>query len=407
MKAWIMSVGDEVLSGRVVNTNSSYLATKLEEIGITTKEMVVCGDDSSQIDYHIQNFLKSDCEVLISSGGLGPTHDDITVKAISDSLGLELVYYKEAEDNIKRYFKNYNYNSCNLKQAYFPKGSIIIPNNLGTAPGAILEVDGKIIIILVGPPFELKPMFEEHCIPHLNKYNPNKLLVNNYTVMGVGESEIEPTIMEIATRNPKVSINPYFSIGKIRFQLSTEEKNLLEFNTAKKDFEVTLGEYIISSENENIEEVLVKRLKELKYTISFCESCTGGLLASTIIDVSGASSVINESLVTYSNESKIKYLNVSNQTIEKYDVASLEVAKEMSEGLFELTKSNVCVSVTGVAGPTSPNPEIPVGSVFFGVSINGETTLFSNVFKGNRSLVRQKAVKWILYKTYLLLKERG
>ena len=194
---------------------------------------------------------------------------------------------------------------------------------------------------------------------------------------------------------------------QMKKELQDKEKNLLEFNTAKKDFEVTLGEYIISSDNENIEEVLVKKLKELKYTISFCESCTGGLLASSIIDVSGASSVINESLVTYSNESKIKYLNVSNQTIEKYDVASLEVAKEMSEGLFELTKSNVCVSVTGVAGPTSPNPEIPVGSVFFGVSINGETTLFSNVFKGNRSLVRQKAVKWILYKTYLLLKERG
>lgn len=404
MKSWILNIGDEVLSGRVVNTNSSYIASKLEEIGIVTSKMIVVGDDYLDVDNVIQDFMASDCEVLITTGGLGPTHDDITVEAIARSLKLELISYPEAIKNLHNYFNGKKFNECNLKQTYFPKGSKIIPNKLGTACGAILEVSNKIIIILVGPPFELKPMFENNVISYLQKDNTKSLLIKNYTVMGIGESEIEPTIIQIKSRHQTATINPYFSVGKIRFQITEKSNDLDEFNNVCNDFEKTLGDLIISCDNKDICEVFVQKLKELHYKVSFCESCTGGLLASKIISVSGASAIIDESLVTYSNQSKIKYLNVSQQTIDTYDVASVEVAEEMAKGLYNLTQSNICISVTGVAGPTTNNPDIPVGSVFFGVSINGEVKTYKNIFKGDRELVRQKAAMWILYKTLLEIK---
>lgn len=404
MNSWILGIGDEILSGRVVNTNASYISSKLEEIGITTQKMFVVGDEYQDIDKVMKEFISSDCEVLITTGGLGPTHDDITIEAISRSLKLKLVSYPEAVNNLNNYFNGKEFNECNLKQTYFPKGTKIIPNKLGTACGGILEVSNKVVIILVGPPFELKPMFENYVMSYLKQYNSDCLLIKNYTVMGIGESEIEPTIIQIKSRHPSASINPYFSIGKIRFQITEKSNNLDEFNKVCADFEKTLGDLIISDENKDICEVFVNRLKELHYKVSFCESCTGGLLSSKIISVNGASAVIDESLVTYSNQAKIKYLNVLPETINNYDVASIEVAKEMVKGLFNLTNSNICISVTGVAGPTSNNPDIPVGSVFFGVSINGNIKTYKNIFKGDRELVRQKAAMWILYKTLLEIK---
>lgn len=404
MKAWILGVGDEVLSGKVVNTNASYLALKLQELGIYTDEMIVVSDNVDHIKKRISSFMESDCDLLITTGGLGPTHDDLTTEGVSHALGLELEFNDFAYQNIQNYFKNENFNNCNLKQAYIPKSATVIPNSVGTACGYRVEINNKIIIVLVGPPFELKPMFESYCVPYLKSQTKNEMLVANYQVMGVGESEIEPTILELISNNPDVSINPYFSVGLIRFQIMSKSNNYDSFIKACCEFEEKLSNNIISKEGKSIEEQLVQRLKELGYRISFCESCTGGLLAATIINVSGASSVIKESLVTYSNESKIKYLKVNPQTIEQYDVASLEVAKEMSEGLYKLTKSEVCISVTGVAGPTTDNPLKPVGSVYFGLTINGNTLTFEKLFKGSRDLIRKRAVMWILYIAYVNLK---
>lgn len=396
MKSWILSVGDEVLSGKTINTNFATISSYFNQIGITVNKGITIGDDRNDIIHTTKEFMNSDIDILITTGGLGPTHDDFTKEVICEALNLELVYNEQAYNDMYNYFKERK-TDCNLKQVYYPKDCIIITNPIGSADGFIIEKNNKIIISLVGVPFEMDAMMKKTVIPYLKSKGKIKLY-KQFIVMGDTESSLENKLIPLINKHPLVSICPYCSPAKIRYQITTELENKEEFIKTIFEFKELLGQLIVSEVDEEIEDIVVRELKDKGYTISFCESITGGLLASTIINVDGASEIIKESYVTYSNDIKHKLVNVSFDTIKKYDVVSEEVAKEMTNGLFEITNSNVCVSVTGYA--TGKN----AGKVCFAIKINDNLKLFTMQFRGNRNLIRLRAVRRILYEVHLLLK---
>lgn len=403
MKAIILAVGDEVLSGKVINTNASFLSMELEAMGIDVAKHITVGDNRVMMGEEVDSFIKSNYDVLITTGGLGPTHDDFTKELISEKLGFDLVLNAEAKKVLDDYYKG-SYPECNLKQAYFPKEAIIIPNKNGTACGMILDINNKIIVVLVGPPFELKPMFIETVKPYLENRQENKILMKQYYLMGISESSMEQLLINRYKDYPNVNIAPYASIDKIRVQFTSNMNFEEEFKNACRMFEDLFENNIIGNTFEPIEEKVVNELKRLDYYISTSESCTGGLISSTIVNVSGSSSVFKESIITYSNEAKVKYLNVNPDTIANNGVVSEEVVKEMVIGLHNLTNSEVCISVSGIAGPTGGSASKPVGLVHYAVKIKDQIYTFKNVFRGNRESVRKRATAWVLYDTFKLLK---
>ncbi len=404
MKAAILNVGDEVLSGKIVNTNSSFLAHEFELIGIETEYVSVIGDNKEMLINEIKRFNDSDCDLLVTTGGLGPTHDDFTKEVLFGELGCTLELNNEAYKILNDYFKG-DFAKCNIKQAYFPKEAIIIPNYKGTACGAILEKKGKIYVILVGPPFEMKPMVYDTVIPFLKEKIDNDLLINEYQVMGIGESTAEELLSDLIEKYSYVNLAPYASVQKIRYQITSHKKYRDEFDDLCREFERIMDQYIISTTNQSIEEVVVSKLKELGYFISTAESCTGGLIAATLVNVSGSSSVFKESLVTYSNEAKIKYLNVSEKTINEFGVVSEQVVSEMAYGLNKLTGSEVCLTVSGIAGPSGGSDSKPVGLVHYAILVNGNLYTSHKVFRGDREMIRKRATNYCLYEVYSILKK--
>lgn len=402
MKAVILNVGDEVLTGKTINTNSSYLAIELEKLSINVEKVIIVGDGMEKIKKEIIDFKNSDYDILITTGGLGPTHDDLTKEAVCEALGLKLEINQKAKEKIERYFNN-NAPSSNLKQAYFPSNAIILDNELGTADGAIIPHEGKHYIILVGPPYEMYPMFANGCIKYLKQLQDEETLVKDYIVMGGGESYFEDYLQPILKKLKNVVLNPYASVGKIRYQIKAKKRFSSEFNDVVKRFEDLMADYIVSANEEEVEEVLVKLLINKGYTIAVSESVTGGMIASTLINVSDASKVIKESLVTYSDEAKIKYLAVDKELLKKYSAVSGEVAKAMVYGLKKLTNANICISSTGYAGPSGENDKI--GLVYFGIMINDDLYIFEKKFRGNRNMIRQRATLFALFKVLSLVRK--
>ena len=400
--ARIISVGDEVLSGQIVNTNSSYLAYQLTKLGFLISKHVAIGDSYLRIEEEIDSFLNSKDLVVIITGGLGPTHDDFTKEAVAEKLNLDLELREEALSLLDVYFDGEKAESDN-KQAYFPKGSILIPNKIGTADGLIIEYNNKILILLVGPPHENIPMMEDYVIPYLKKNVNNNFLNKEYLIMGKSESHFEDLLKPLYNQLKNVTINPYGSIGRIRYQINGFNDDIIEFNKVCLEFEKLMKRFIISDNYDTIENKVVSLLKEKGYKISFGESCTGGMLSSMIVSVSGASSVLNESFVTYSNDAKIKHLQVNKETIDKYGVVSFEVCEEMVKGLRAVTNANVCISVSGLAGPTGKTKNLNVGDVCYSIYLNERIISEKKNFKGSRDLIRTKACFWILYRVFGLL----
>lgn len=396
MKALVLNIGNEVLNGRVINTNASEIAKHLNTISIEVGKIIVVSDSEDDIIKEVTNFLVSEYEILITTGGLGPTHDDITKEVITKLLGLNLQIENNSKEKLANYFNGKVFNS-NLKQAYFPKNSIILENKLGTANGLIIKYMNKHIIMLVGPPLENETMFPD-VLKYLSSLKHEKTLVQEFLVMGGGESYFEDILDNLINKYKNVSVSPYASVGKILYIIKSDEKSRSDFSKVVNEFKLLLKDYIMSDSDVEIEEILYQVLKEKNYTISFAESCTGGMIASKLINVSGASKVIQESLVTYSDKSKIEYLNVSSELIDKYTSVSIEVAKAMVEGLYAKTKANVCLAVTGYADGLN------AGTMYYGIKINNNVTLFENIFKGDRNTVRLRATMYAYYKLITLLR---
>lgn len=400
MIAELISVGTELLLGNIVNTNSNYLAKKCAELGITNYYQVTVGDNEERLCNTIKTAL-SRCDILILSGGLGPTTDDLTKEITAKALGRNLIQDLLVKKSIEDYFKDPNLRDIpdnNWKQSYIIEGSTVVENHNGTAPGLIVETeDNKIVILLPGPPRELIPMFEKTIMPYLRSYLPGTYYSKIIKICGIGESKAATMVGDLIDNQTNPTIAPYAKLGEVNFRITasangqTEAEELIR--PVVNEFKKRFGNQIFTTiEEETLEDVVVSLLSKHGLKLSTAESCTGGLLSSKIINVSGASSVFEEGFITYSNIAKEKYLGVNKKTLDRYGAVSSEVAKEMVLGTARNTGSEACLAITGLAGPTGGSKEKPVGLVYIASFLNNNVEVKEYRFNGNRQTIRERTV---------------
>lgn len=394
----LVSVGTELLLGNIVNTNTQYLAEQCARLGLSMFHQVVVGDNRERLIEVIRTALgRSD--VVILTGGLGPTEDDLTKEICAQAFGWPLVEDGHTRERIQGFFKNSIYKVIpenNWKQAMIPQGALVLDNDNGTAPGLIMEKDGKRLILLPGPPNEMIPLFNNQVEPYLRKLRPGFLVTRMVKVCGVGESQVEDMLLDLIDGQSNPTIATYAKTGEVHVRVtasaSDEETGDKLIKPVVKEIKKRLGRAVYSvREEETLEMTLVRLLKKHELTVAAAESCTGGLVASRIVNVSGASDVFKEGFVTYSNKAKRKHLDVSKGTLKKYGAVSSQTAREMAIGGAFATDSDVCVSVTGIAGPDGGTEEKPVGLVYMACCFKDKVTVEKYQFKGNRDKVREHA----------------
>lgn len=397
MNVEVIAIGTEILLGDIVNTNAQYLSVELANIGINIFKQVVVGDNEERI---LESFKRAfeNSEIIITTGGLGPTPDDLTKEMACKFFGKELVLHEESYEELEKYFKDNSRElvDSNKKQAYFPKDAIVLKNHYGTAPGAIIEGDnGKKIIILPGPPREMKPMFENYVLPHLKEYTDGVLISKVLRFLGIGESRMAEEVKDLINNQVNPTVAPYAKEEDVILRLTArakDEKSAYDkIAPIEKEIRSRLGEYIYAEGESSLEEVVGSTLIKKGITVASAESCTGGMVAARLINYSGISESFLEGAVTYSNEAKIKRLGVNKGTLDKFGAVSEEVAKEMAEGIAKVSGADLGVSTTGVAGPLGGTEDKPVGLVYIGVYYKGKTIVQKCNFKGDRSKVRARS----------------
>lgn len=397
MIAQIFSIGTEILLGNIVDTNSQYLAKKMSDFGINIFKMETVGDNKERL---FDAFKSCDGKVdyVISSGGLGPTPDDISKEVAIKVCGLEdeQEVHQESYEYIKNYFANNKKSiETNIKQVIFPKSAIVLPNPKGTAPGCILTSRlGTKFILLPGPPNEMTYMFENEVEKHLEKFNIIKSVTAQIGILGEWDMA-----SRIDLNRDHPTISPYVKKSGPTLRITSMCKMIddvdQELELGKELVRKSLGPYLITFDDIRKEEVLINILKDRNEKVSTAESITGGLIASSIIDIPGASDVIEESYITYSNDVKEKILNVSRETIKGYTVVSREVVLEMLNGLYQKTKSNLCLATTGYAH---------TGEVYIGILYNEKTYVRHLQLNGDRNMVRQRIENQIIDTAILILR---
>lgn len=404
MKAEILCVGTEILLGDIVNTNTQYLARRLSELGIAVYHQSVVGDNRDRLkESYKQAFQRAD--IVITTGGLGPTKDDLTKEIAAEYFGRSLLLDNPSLNRIKDYFhkKGKEINEGNKKQAYFPKDAIILQNNNGTAPGCIIEEENKYLILLPGPPKEMKPMFEEGVVPVLKKLSDVTFYSKVLRICGIGEGFMAEMIDDIIERQTNPTVAPYAKEGEVTLRITakakTEEAAQGLIEPVEKQIRERLGNNIYGVGDTSLEEVVANTLIERNLTIALAESCTGGLIASKLVNCPGISSVFMEGAVTYSNDAKMRRLKVKAETLDKYGAVSEETAREMALGIQEAAKADIGISVTGIAGPDGGTPEKPVGLVYVGLCIKGDVKVKKLMLSGNREKIRNRtaieALNWL------------
>lgn len=403
MIAELVAVGTEILLGNIVNTNSAYLSEKCAQLGLSVYYESVVGDNRDRMKAVIASALDRS-DVVILSGGLGPTEDDLTKEVCAEVMGLPLSEDPHSRKRIERYMKEYKKNhpdrrvtSNNYKQAQVPEGAIVLDNHNGTAPGLILEKNGKTAILLPGPPNELIPMFEESVFSYLRKKQPEIIYSQMVKICSIGESQVAEEIEDLIESQTNPTIAPYAKTGEVHLRITAKGKNEKEckklIKPVVKELKARFGRNIFATEeSKSLEEAVVDMLKEQEMTLSLAESCTGGAIAARIVNVSGASEVFLQGMVTYSNKAKRRCLDVSKSTLKKHGAVSEECAAEMAKGGRKASKTDICLSVTGIAGPGGGTKEKPVGTVFMGCSYKGCTQVREFHFQGNRARVREQTV---------------
>lgn len=396
MKAEIIAVGTEILLGDIVNSNAQYIAKRLAELGIEMYYQQVVGDNEERLLYAFDEAYKRS-NIIITTGGLGATEDDITKEVAAKYFNKELIKHEESINRIRDYFSNLNRNMTdnNLKQGLIPDGSIVMINNNGTAPGVIMEENDKIMIILPGPPNEMKSMFDESVRPYLESKSDSVIVSKVLKILGIGESAVVDKIKDIISEQSNPTIAPYVKdtgvVLRITSKASSEKEALGLIEPVKNKIKNIFGDDIYTDEEIEIEDVVARILIEKNLTISTAESCTGGMIASTLINYPGISEVFLEGVVVYSNEAKHNRLGVKSETLNKYGAVSEETAREMAEGIAKTSGSDVSIVTTGIAGPGGGTFEKPVGLVYIGVYVKGKTEIQRCIFSGSRSKVRQQA----------------
>lgn len=373
MNAEILCIGTEVLIGDIVNTNAAYLGKRLSEAGFNVYYHTVCGDNPARMTECMRLALSRSDFVFIT-GGLGPTYDDITKEVAAKLFGLPLVEHPEILERLQAYFASRGrvMTDNNRKQALLPQGAHIFENRFGTADGLAVTDGKKTLILMPGPPREMRPMLENEVLPYLAAKSDHVLVSSNVNIFGMGESAVESALADFMKTSENPTVAPYIGEGEVRLRVSARAENAKKAReliapTVEK-IRATLGNAVYGVDAPSLESVLVEKLKAAHKTVAFAESCTGGLIAKRMTDVPGASEVFGFGFVTYANEAKMKLLGVSPETLEAHGAVSPETACEMARGAKRVSGADIAVSVTGIAGPTGGTPEKPVGLVYMGVA---------------------------------------
>lgn len=397
MKAELISVGTELLLGDIINTNAQYIARRLADIGIFVYYQTVVGDNPQRLKEAYDIAFKRS-ELVITTGGLGPTKDDLTKEIAARYFNRKLLLDMDSLQKIETFFKNTNRTMTenNRKQALFPEGSKILPNPNGTAPGCIIKEGKKIIIMLPGPPKEMAPMFEASVMPYLEQFQDCVLVSKVLRVLGLGESLMEDKIKDIIDSQTNPTIAPYAKEGEATLRITARGRDKKEAEVimapVEKKIRDRLGDNIYGVGNTSIDEVVAKELIKRKLTIALAESCTGGLLAYRLVRNPGVSAVLIEGDVTYSNDAKMRRLNVKKETLDKFGAVSEQTALEMVQGIVKSSNADIGISVTGIAGPEGGTAEKPVGLVYVGLYIKGKTMVRKFNFSGNREKIQNRTV---------------
>ena len=397
MIAEILSVGTELLMGQIANTDAQYISRRLSELGVTLYRHTTVGDNPARVKQALAEAL-SRSDMVITTGGLGPTEDDLTKEMVGEFFGLPMELDEKSLEAVRarmcRLGREMTEN--NNKQAYFPRGAIIMPNECGTAPGCIVERDGQAVAVLPGPPREMKDMFERQLAPWLRKRSGGEHIESRFLrIFGVGESKTEMLLLDLFHGdNPTLAL--YCGAGEVTARISArvplgEDASAL-IDPMEAEIRRRLGNAVYAAygpgDEVSLASTVLKMLAKRGETVTTAESCTGGMLISHLIDCPGASAAVHEGHVTYSNEAKMRVLGVRAETLEQYGAVSAECALEMAEGARRVSGSTWAIATTGVAGPDGGTPEKPVGLVYVGIAGPDGVRAERLMLRGDRDWIR-------------------
>jgi nicotinamide-nucleotide amidase len=397
INAEIISIGSEILLGQIIDTNASYLAKRLAELGINLYHQSVVGDNPARLKATVrQATARSD--IVITCGGLGPTVDDITISTISASIGRPLALNKDIAKSIKKFFKKRNIKmpSYVVRQAYIPEGALAVENRVGTAPGVIIDYENKTIVNLPGPPRELMPIFENAVIPYFKKRYKTRstILTRTIRIAGQPESAINKKIKKFLMMKGNVTTGIYARIGEVDIKITAKAESRQSASNQIKKVEKNIlrlvGRYVYGFDDDTLEVAVGKKLLKKKMTLSVAESCTGGLISNRITNVSGSSKYFDRCIVTYSNKSKVQELGVGKELIKKYGAVSRPVAIAMAKGMLKKSGSNVAIAVTGIAGPSGGTKKKPAGLVYIALARKKKVLCTERYFIGNRKDIKHQ-----------------
>ena len=398
MTVEIIAVGTEILLGNIVNTNAAYLAEKCAGLGLSCYHQDVVGDNEERLMETIRLALTR-ADIILLSGGLGPTQDDLTKEAAAKVMGKELYLHEPSKEAIRQFFaeRNMEITENNWKQAMVPEGCIVVENPGGTAPGIIIAENGKHVVLMPGPPGELIPMFEKSIMPYLAGLTTGVIYSQTVKICGVGESKAESMVEDLVDAQDNPTIATYAKTGEVHLRVTAtapdekEAKKLVK--PMVKELKGRFGNHVYTTDSEvTLEKAVVDLLMANKLTACTVESCTGGMLSARLINVPGVSEVFKSGYVTYSNKSKRKLLGIKKNILVKYGAVSEQIAREMAKTAATLARTDVSVSTTGIAGPDGGTPEKPVGLVYIACNVCGRVTVKECHFHGTREKIRESTV---------------
>ncbi len=411
--AEIVTIGTEMLLGDLVDTNTAWLSARLATLGVGVYRHTTVGDNRVRIVGALGE-AASRADLVVTTGGLGPTSDDLTNECLAAVAGRGMVEYPEARTHVDEMFKRFGREPTanNYKQALFPEGTELIPNPLGTAMGALLEADGTLFATLPGVPAEMRGMFEETLEPLIRARTDGSIVSRTLWFAGIGESALAEKVQDfLDATDPTVA--PLAGQGKVRLRITTraatQEEAEERIAPVEREILARLGEYYFGEDDETLEGAVGRLLETQEATLALAESCTGGLLAKRLTDMPGSSAYFKEGLVTYSNESKERWLGVPHEMLAEHGAVSEPVARKMAEGARRLAGTDYGLSVTGIAGPDGGTEEKPVGLVFVGLSDAQETfaeRLDLSAWARSREAIRERSANRAFDVLRLRLEER-
>ena len=411
MKTAILTVGTEILFGQIVNTNAAFLSQQLNHLGYDVMYHYTVGDNPGRLEELIHLAFR-DCDLILTTGGLGPTQDDLTKETIAKAMGDVIVENPDCMQYLKENYARAGRTMTpnNLKQAYMPSRAIVLPNDAGTAPGFALEQDGKLIIAMPGPPREMTRMFELQVKPLLQKRQDSVIYYRMLRMFGIGESSMETVLLPLIDGQTDPTLATYAKEGECSLRIASKRATAEEARAAVDEMtekvRAIVGAYIYSYDDEELIDVVGRLLLEKHITIACAESCTGGLFAGALTDTAGISEVFARGYVTYSAEAKEAELGVKPETIDAYGIVSPQVAGEMAAGLAAKTGADLCISVTGIAGPGGGSEDKPVGLAYIGLSYKGKVQTVKSYYRNvSRKWNRHYTLLRMLFEVYRLISQ--